>query len=114
MVCYAVPLVATVILSACRRASASNWLRSAQGFWLNIMMLGGSVFGLVDHLFAGELFVLTSAWMTDIAIGGAITAGIAGCWGVLVFGRRFSSQVRLQVIGATDSPAMAPGTTAMK
>jgi|GEM_PF-561444 len=105
MVCYAVPLAAAATLSVCRRSSASSWLRSAQGFWLNIMMLGGAVFGLVDHLFAGELFVLTSAWMTDMLIGGAITAGIAGCWGVLVLSRRFSGSLPIQVTGAAASPA---------
>lgn len=86
MVCYIVPLVATALISVGRKTGGKGLSigHASYGLWLNIMMLGGAVFGLIDHMFTGELFVLTSMWMTDMAVGGAITAGITACWGVVV------------------------------
>ena len=94
MVCYIVPLIATALLGAGRKAGGSRghrWASGAHGLWLNIMMLGGAVFGLIDHAFTGELFLVTSAWMTDLAVGGAITASITACWGFVVLFNRIKS-----------------------
>jgi hypothetical protein len=99
MVCYIVPLVATALIGAGRKAGSRSGGRgssighAAHGLWLNIMMLGGAVFGLIDHMFAGELFAITSMWMTDLAVGGAITAGITACWGVVIAMPKISSSM---------------------
>lgn len=90
MVCYIVPLVASVLLALGRKSSGSH---SVHGMWLNIMMLGGAIFGLIDHLLYGELLLIISTWATDLAIGGAITAGITMCWGLVVLMPRISSSM---------------------
>jgi hypothetical protein len=91
MVCFIVPLIATIMVAFGRKIG-KGWIRSTHGFWLNIMMLGGAVFGLIDHAFTGELLLITSAWTTDLAIGGAITAGITTCWGFVVLANRLNRQ----------------------
>jgi hypothetical protein len=97
MVCYAVPLVATLIGFIGRKAFHRD---GTHGFWLNIMLLGGSVFGFVDHLWNGELFLLGPNMVSDITLGFAITGSIIASWGVVSYKaeiantlHRFSSQL---------------------
>ena len=78
MVCYVVPLIMAVVLSIGWGLSK----KGAQGFWLNLLLYGAAVFGVVDHLWHGELFLISSNWMTDVALGGAITGAIFGAWGL--------------------------------
>lgn len=78
MVCYAVPLVAAVIASvvwASRDSGPSGW-------WLNLFLYGAATFGFVDHLWHGELFLISQAWKMDLLLGGTITATIFGGWGL--------------------------------
>jgi hypothetical protein len=81
MVCYIVPLAATLSTFIGRKMTGR---RGVQSFWLSIMLLGGAVFGLVDHAFNGELFMISSNVGADLALGGMITAGITATWGGLV------------------------------
>ncbi len=90
MVCYIVPLVATLIGFTSRKASHN---RGVQGFWLNIMLFGGALFGLVDHFWHGELFLIGANWASDLALGGAITLGITAGWGVIVFKSRIAESM---------------------
>lgn len=82
MVCYIIPLTATLISFFGRKAFHK---KDAHGFWLNIMLLGGAVFGGIDHLWNGELLLISSNWAMDLALGGVITVGITASWGVIVF-----------------------------
>ena len=77
MVCYVVPLITTLIIYA-RRGSFTH------SFWLLLMLAGGSLFGLVDHLWNGELFLISEAWMMDLSLGFTITLSIFGTWGMIV------------------------------
>lgn len=90
MVCYIVPLMATLLAFTGRRASHSSGLN---GFYLNIMLLGGALFGLVDHAWSGELFLLGANWASDLALGGAITLGITAGWGIIVFKTRIAESM---------------------
>ena len=91
MVCYIVPLVATIMGSAHRKASGSH---EAKGLWLNIMLLGGAVFGLIDHAWNGALFMLSANWMLDLALGVTITSGIFVSWGIISFKERLLEPLR--------------------
>jgi len=82
MVCYILPLAATIILAGLRKRGIGA---GTHVFWLNIMMLGGALFGTVDHLWNGELFMIGANFMSDIALGGTITVAIFGGWGVIVY-----------------------------
>lgn len=90
MVCYIVPLMATLIAFTGRRAFHS---KGSHGFWLNIMLFGGALFGLVDHFWHGELFLIGANWASDLALGGAITLGITAGWGVIVFKTRIAESM---------------------
>jgi hypothetical protein len=87
MVCYIVPLAATLSTLVGRKVTGRSGVHS---FWLSIMLLGGSLFGLVDHAFSGELFMFSSNIGADLALGGMITAGITATWGGIVMIKGFS------------------------
>lgn len=74
--------MATVIGFVGRKASRRE---DAHSFWLNIMLLGGALFGAIDHFWNGELFLIGTNWIMDLTLGGAITGGIVASWGVIVF-----------------------------
>jgi len=82
MVCYAVPLVATVITYIVRKTGHH---RDVHSFWLNLMFLGGALFGGIDHLWNGELFLLGPGLMMDMALGFTITGGTLAAWGLIVY-----------------------------
>ena len=91
MVCYMVPLATTIGVALGRRKLNKH---DAHGFWLSIMLLGGSLFGVVDHMWNGELFLLGPNLMLDMALGGVITTGIFAAWGIIVFRERLAQPFR--------------------
>ncbi len=78
MVCYTIPLVAAIISSVVWGSQR----RGPAGWWLNLLLYGGALFGLVDHLWNGELFLLGEAPLMDLLLGATITAVIFGGWGI--------------------------------
>ncbi len=79
MVCYIIPLVAAIITSTIWGAQR----RGPAGWWLVLLLCGGAVFGVVDHLLYGELLLFSpEALPMDLLVGGAITAAIFGSWGI--------------------------------
>ena len=91
MCCWTVPLIATIIGflgSKALNKQGSNVLS------LNIMLLGGALFGAIDHLWHGELFLITSAWSADLALGGLITGGITTGWGIIFMRTQVASSLR--------------------
>ena len=79
MVCYAVPLAAAIGLHALGRHSEKVRPGQAQ---LVLMLAGGSTFGIVDHLWNGELLMIGSNLASDLALGLAITAAITALWAI--------------------------------
>jgi hypothetical protein len=79
MVCYAVPTIAAVVHHFVRRKDDQKQKS------LNLLLLGGAIFGVVDHLWNGELFLVGPNIMSDLALGFAITATIVGAWAVMVY-----------------------------
>ena len=80
MVCYVVPTLATVLLYALRRVTRS---KNVYVQWLNIMLLGGTIFGIVDHLWKGELFLISSEPWKDIMLGVIITFATFIVWSII-------------------------------
>jgi len=78
VVCYTIPLVAAIISSVVWGSRG----RGPAGWWLNLLLYGGALFGLVDHLWNGELFLLGKAPLMDLLLGATITAVIFGGWGI--------------------------------
>jgi hypothetical protein len=81
MVCYIIPL-ATGLVTAARRKALHR--KDNEGFWLSLMFAGASVFGVIDHLWNGELFLIGPNIVSDLALGAVITTGVFASWGVLV------------------------------
>ncbi|MDD5110890.1 MAG: hypothetical protein PHI63_06820 [Patescibacteria group bacterium] len=82
--CYSVPVVATLVAALMRRRKPdSGDLRT-----LTIMLLGGSLFGIVDHGWNGELLLISKNWVPDLLLGATITLAIIAGWGIIVASAR--------------------------
>ena len=88
MVCYAVPLIAAFFGFGWRGAFGGAKAHPVEERWLRLMLLGASVFGVVDHLWNGELMLMGDSIATDIALGCVITLAVFASWAIFVaFGR---------------------------
>jgi len=83
MVCYVVPAVAAVVHYATRR-NIVNWKTSTHQLWLGLLLLGGAIFGIVDHLWNGELFLIGENIASDLLLGVVITVSIFVIWAIIV------------------------------
>ncbi len=83
MVCYAVPVVAAVVHYGLRK-NVGRLNESKHHSWLTLLLAGGGMFGFIDHLWNGELALISSNLMSDLALGAVITLGILCLWEVLV------------------------------
>ena len=83
MVCYTVPLVAAITHLLLKR-NIAGWKANINHQWLSLLLIGGSVFGLVDHLWNGELFLLTENLAVDIMLGITITIAILIVWTIVI------------------------------
>ena len=88
MVCYIVPTIAAII-EFVRGKKKDKYNHS-----LNLMFLGGTLFGIIDHLWNGELFIISQNWMIDLALGFTITGGIIGSWGMIVLSPKIINSIR--------------------
>ncbi|MBU0496995.1 MAG: hypothetical protein KKC68_08160 [Candidatus Thermoplasmatota archaeon] len=83
MVCYAVPTIAAIVHGILRK-NKTSWNGSMQHLWLNLLLAGGAIFGLVDHWWNGELFYIGDNIVLDLMLGVAITVSIFIVWGLMV------------------------------
>ena len=77
--CYAVPAVGAVITSAIWSTT-----KNVKVGWLNLLFWGGAIFGVIDHLWNGELFLISKNIVSDLMLGVAITGVIFVCWTIMV------------------------------
>ncbi len=84
MVCYAVPTVAAIIHYATRK-NVDSMKKSVHQLWLTLLLLGGAIFGIVDHLINGELFLIGENIVFDLLLGVVITIVTIAVWAILVF-----------------------------
>ena len=83
MGCYAVPLAAAIIHYGLRR-NVDDWKTSTHHQWLTLLFAGSSLFGVIDHLWNGELFMVSENLFWDLMLGVAITIAIVVFWGIMV------------------------------
>ena len=84
MVCYAVPAVAALIhYTSRKKVKALKY--NVHHLWLNLLLTGGALFGIVDHLWNGELFLIGPNIVTDLLLGTTITIVIFVMWAAMVF-----------------------------
>jgi len=77
--CYTIPTVGAIISSFIwhRRRQMKLW-------WLNLMFYGGAIFGVIDHLWNRELFIVSENWLKDLLLGVVISMGILLFWLVIL------------------------------
>jgi len=80
MGCYVLPTLAAIVHYGFRKKIPS--MNTKYQSWLNQLFLGGSIFGLVDHLWNGQLLAFSAA---DMALGVLITCVILAAWGIMVY-----------------------------
>ncbi len=77
--CYTVPLAGAVITSLIRRKK-----KEPKIWWLALMFYGGALFGVIDHLWHGELFLISPDIYKDLLLGVVIAISILVCWAVIL------------------------------
>ncbi len=75
MGCYTAPAAAAIIHFFMRKKIPSMKLSKYQ-LWLNQLFLGGAIFGIVDHWWNGELFLMGENLIKDLMLGLMITVVI--------------------------------------
>ncbi len=75
--CYVAPIMGAVITSALWSKT-----KSVKVWWLTLLFGGGALFGVTDHLWNGELFLISENIVSDLLLGIAIIAVILVSWGV--------------------------------
>ena len=82
--CYLGPTTAAIVTTFMWKTKKTLRL-----FWLMLMFYGGALFGVIDHLWNGELFLVSKEWVKDLSLGVVITVGIILAWaGVLALAKR--------------------------
>jgi hypothetical protein len=77
--CYTIPVAGALVTSLVWRKT-----KSIKIWWLNLLFLGGALFGVVDHLWNGELFLVSPNAGRDLILGIIIAFVIFLFWiGVL-------------------------------
>ena len=83
MVCYLIPLTAAVVHTVLRR-NVHSLRGDKHQLWLGMLLAGGALFGVVDHLWNGELFLFSGNLLSDLLLGATITVTIVASWAVIV------------------------------
>ena len=83
MVCYTIPTAAAIAHYIMRRR-IKGWRENIYQSWLNLLLAGGAIFGVVDHLCNGEIFLIGENVLLDLLLGVVITTAIVLIWDMLV------------------------------
>ncbi len=83
MVCYVIPVAAALVHHGLKK-NVKKLDNDPRQSWLTLLLAGGGLFGVVDHLWNGELFLIGPNILSDLALGTAITVGIFCFWEILV------------------------------
>ena len=77
--CYTVPTAAAIFTSLLwsRKKSVKVW-------WLTLMFYGAAFFGVIDHWWNGELFLVSENIASDLMLGVAITVFTVIAWWVTI------------------------------
>ncbi len=90
MGCYIVPTTAAIMHFFMRKRYPS--FRGRYNLWLNQLLLGGALFGVVDHWWNKELFLFGEHLLLDLTLGVTITLTIFIVWSFLVISDKLSKK----------------------
>lgn len=77
--CYTMPLAGAIVTSVAWRKT-----KNVKVWWLTLMFYGGALFGVIDHLWNGELFLVSEKIISDLLLGVTISVIILVSWGITV------------------------------
>lgn len=77
--CYLGPVMGAIATTAAWRKT-----KSVKLWWLTLMLYGSALFGVIDHLWNGELFLISENLAGDLLLGVIITAITLIIWGTIV------------------------------
>ncbi|MFC1698737.1 hypothetical protein ACFL1I_02090 [Candidatus Omnitrophota bacterium] len=77
--CYTAPLIGAIVTTVAWKKT-----KDVKVWWLNLMFYGGALFGVIDHFWNGELFLISENIISDLLLGVTITAIILVSWGAAV------------------------------
>lgn len=80
--CYIIPSITLIFLTIFRK---SLKIKEPERGWLFLLFLGATIFGVVDHLWNGEIFLIGENPLKDIALGIVITISVFIIWRVIVY-----------------------------
>jgi len=82
MVCFVVPTIAAIVHGVMRK-SITSWKGNTYHLWLSFLLSGAAIFGLIDHWWNGELFLIGENITMDVMLGITITIATFIIWGVV-------------------------------
>lgn len=77
--CYTVPVAGAIVTSVLWAKT-----KNIKILWLNLLFWGGALFGVIDHLWNGELFFFSNNIVSDLMLGITITLAIIVSWRIMV------------------------------
>jgi hypothetical protein len=66
------------------RKNVSTWKKSTYHLWLSLLLAGGAIFGVIDHWWNGELFLIGEEPFLDLMLGVTITLVIFAVWAISI------------------------------
>ncbi|MEO0097636.1 MAG: hypothetical protein ABIK78_06040 [candidate division WOR-3 bacterium] len=80
--CYTIPTITLIFLSVINKKLK---IKASEKSWLFLLLLGAVIFGVVDHLWNGEIFLIGENPLKDIALGIVITISVFIVWRIIVY-----------------------------
>lgn len=77
--CYTIPTIGAVVTSV-----VWSKTKNVKVWWLNLLFWGGALFGVIDHFWNGELFLISENVVSDLMLGVTISGVILVSWGIMV------------------------------
>jgi hypothetical protein len=91
--CHVVPAAGAIVTSFIWKRN-----KSVKTFWLILMFVGGALFGMIDHLWNGELFLIGKNVTNDLLLGVVIASFIVVAWSVIVALSRFNPALKKYLV----------------
>lgn len=80
--CYIIPTITLIFLTIFRKGLK---IKEPEKGWLFLLFLGAVIFGVVDHLWNGEIFLISENPLKDIILGVVITISVFIVWQIIVY-----------------------------
>jgi len=77
--CHLVPTTGAIVSSILYSKT-----KQAKHGLLMILFIGSSLFGVIDHWWNGELFLVSENILSDLSLGITIALATVICWGIIL------------------------------